>query len=73
MLNPALNVPEENQRKRRSRGSESVMKERKRLKISGAEYKNYRADVVPARKKQKIFGFGNQMFIKINICQRNVI
>lgn len=44
-------MQEENQQKRRPKGTESVVKERKRLKTSGSEYKNYKGRVIPAKKE----------------------
>lgn len=46
-----FDMQQENKSKRRPRGSESVVNERKRLKISGSEYKNCKGKVVPAKKE----------------------
>lgn len=43
-------VGAEKTNKNRKRGSESVRKERKRLKLSGLPYKNYKNIEIPAKK-----------------------
>lgn len=44
-------MEQKNRNRRRSRGLESLLNEKKQLRTSGCEYKNYKVIFVPAKKQ----------------------